>query len=72
MRVGIALLKAALMREKAKEATAQSNLLAIIENPVGIGEHTLFDEEIDRHVSSIADARDRIEVIEGILEEYDP
>lgn len=72
MRVGIALLKAALMREKAKEATAQSNLLVIIENPVGIGEHTLLDEEIDRHISSIADARDRMGVIEGILEEYDP
>lgn len=72
MRVAIELLKAALMREKAKEATAQSNLLAIIENPVGIGEHTLFNEEIDRHISAMADARDRMDIIQEILEEYDP
>ena len=72
MTVGIALLKAALLREKAKEATASSNLLAIITNPVGIGEHTLFDEEIDRHMCSITDARDRMEVIQEILDEYDP
>jgi len=72
MTVAIALLKAALLREQAKEATAQSNLLAIIENPVGIGEHTLFNEEIDRHISAITDARDRMDVIQEILEEYDP
>ena len=46
-----------------KMAEAKANLCVYLENPVGVGEHSLITNEIKNLLLEIAEARDVIEAI---------
>lgn len=51
---------------EAKEAEAV--LSTYFKNSVGIGEHSDLIEEFDKHITKLADAKEKLEVLEGLLD----
>lgn len=60
------LLEALSKQAEAELSTAEYNLVQYLDNPVAIGEHGDIAEEAMKMVSRIADAQDKIDVIENI------
>jgi hypothetical protein len=51
---------------EAKEAEAV--LETYFKNSVGIGEHSDLIEEFDKHIAKLSDAKEKLEVLEGLLD----
>ena len=65
------LMKAALLdaleaRYEAQISESDATLKIYLENPVGIGEHPQHLDEIDKLLGTIAEAEDKLEVIENV------
>ena len=59
----------ALMSKYASEMNeAEATLLVYFNNPVGIGEHPQHIEEVNKQIEKIANAREKIEV----LDDFEP
>ena len=63
-----ALLTALEKRYKAKISEADATIKIYLENPVGIGEHPQHIDEIDKQFQKIADAQEKLKVIEDFKE----
>jgi predicted sugar kinase len=44
----------------------EANILNLIHNSVGIGEHTSISDDIDKHIAKIAELKEKIEVAESL------
>ena len=62
----VLLLKALKSKYKAQVDEAKATLMIYFSNPVGIGEHPQHIEEMDKLVSQIADAEDKLEVLRNL------
>jgi len=52
-------------RYNAEIAEAEATIKIYLENSVGIGEHPQHIEEVDKQVQRIADAQEKLEVLQG-------
>ena len=59
------ILKALRLKYEGQIAEAKSNIDIYLSNPVGIGEHPEVLEAIDTQVNKIAEAEDRLMVLDG-------
>ena len=64
-----AILEALEAKYNAQIAEADATIKIYLENSVGIGEHPQHIEEIDKHLQKIADAQEKLEVIESFQPE---
>ena len=64
--IGKMMLKAVSAKVKARKAAAEANLQVLLQQPVGIGEHTDLVHEVGAFIAEIADAEDEL----GVLEKY--
>jgi len=55
---------ALLAKYNAQMLDAEASLLVYFTNPVGIGEHPQHIEEMDKLVEKIANAKDKLQIIE--------
>lgn len=62
----VLLLKALKSKYKAQVDEAKATLMIYFSNPVGIGEHPQHIEEMDKLVSQIAEAEDKLEVLRNL------
>jgi len=60
------LIDALVKKYKAEIAENKATLNIYLTNPVGIGEHPQHIEEIDKLITKIADAEDKLETIKNI------
>ena len=68
----IKLLKALRAKYQAEMIAAEANLQIYLENSVGIGEHSDLVKECDTMVSIIADAKEKLGIVDALLEgKYD-
>jgi len=61
-----ALLDALEARYEAQISESDATLKIYLENPVGIGEHPQHLDEIDKLLGTIAEAEDKLKVIENV------
>ena len=59
------ILKALRLKYEGQIAEAKANIDIYLSNPVGIGEHPEVLEAIDTQVNKIAEAEDRLMVLDG-------
>ena len=52
-------------RYNAEIAEAEATIKIYLENSVGIGEHPQHLEEVDKQVQKIADAQEKLQVLQG-------
>jgi len=52
-------------RYNAEIAEAEATIKIYLENSVGIGEHPQHLDEVDKQVQKIADAQEKLEVLQG-------
>ena len=64
-----AILEALRARYEAEIAEADATANIYLENSVGIGEHPQHIEEIDKQIQKIADAQEKLKVIEDFQPE---
>ena len=64
-----AILEALDAKYNAQIAEADATIKIYLENSVGIGEHPQHIEEIDKQLQKIADAQEKLEVIESFQPE---
>ena len=62
MREGI--LEALRLRYEAEMAEADSTINIYLTNSVGIGEHPQHIEEVDKQLQKIADAKEKLDILE--------
>ena len=60
------LIDALVKKYKAEIAENKATLNIYLTNPVGIGEHPQHIEEMDKLITKIADAEDKLETIKNI------
>ena len=65
----IAILNALEAKYDAQVAEAHATIKIYLENSVGIGEHPQHIEEIDKQIQKIADAQEKLRVIEDFQPE---
>ena len=65
----IAILNALEAKYEAQIAEADATIKIYLENSVGIGEHPQHIEEIDKQIQKIADAQEKLKVIESFQPE---
>ena len=65
----LALLKALEDKYDAEISSADATINIYLEKPVGIGEHPQHIEEIDKQLQKIADAQEKLKVIESFQPE---
>ena len=65
MSKGTPMLASLRARYEADIAEADTTINIYLDNPVAIGEHPQHLEEIDKLLSKIADAKDKIEALEA-------
>ena len=65
----IAILNALEAKYEAQIAEADATIKIYLENSVGIGEHPQHIEEIDKQLQKIADAQEKLKVIESFQPE---
>ena len=63
------MLKALEDKYQAQISEADATLKIYLENPVGIGEHPQHLEEVDKQIQKIADAQEKLRVIEDFQPE---
>ena len=56
-------------KQRAEYSTAHASLEIYMTNPVGIGEHPQHLEEMDKWIEQMADAQDKLDILEN---EYQP
>ena len=64
-----AILEALEAKYNAQIAEADATIKIYLENSVGIGEHPQHIEEVDKQLQKIADAQEKLEVIESFQPE---
>jgi len=64
-----AILKALEARYEAKIAEADATMKIYLEKSVGIGEHPQHIDEIDKLIETIANAEEKLEVLEELQEQ---
>ena len=64
-----AILEALEAKYNAQIAEADATITIYLENSVGIGEHPQHIDEIDKQVQKIADAQDKLKVLEDFQPE---
>jgi hypothetical protein len=52
-------------RYNAQTAEAEATIKIYLENSVGIGEHPQHLDEVDKQVQKIADAQEKLQVLQG-------
>jgi hypothetical protein len=60
-------LKSQLKFYKGQLALEEANLENLLSNTVGIGEHTQISDDIDKHVTKIAEIQEKIIVVKNYL-----
>ena len=65
--LGVQLLEAVKKRAEAEIASAEANLNILLNQSVGIGEHTDIVVEVENYVQIIVDAEDKLNVVSKIL-----
>ena len=60
----VGIISALIARYEADVAEADATINIYLTNSVGIGEHPQHIEEVDKLVSKIAEAKDKLEVLE--------
>ena len=68
MTVRIAIINALETRYEAQIAEAQATIKIYMENSVGIGEHPQHIEEVNKQIEKIANAKEKLDV----LDEFEP
>ena len=59
-----AILEALRLRYEAEMAEADSTINIYLTNSVGIGEHPQHIEEVDKQLQKIADAKEKLDILE--------
>jgi len=59
------IIKALEARYNAQTAEAEATIKIYLENSVGIGEHPQHLDEVDKQVQKIADAQEKLQVLQG-------
>jgi hypothetical protein len=54
------------LRYRSEMAESEATLLIYFNNPVGIGEHPQHLEEMDRFVDKMANAKDKLDMLETV------
>jgi hypothetical protein len=62
--------EALVYKYKYEIASAKASLVVYLEDSVGIGEHPQHVEEMDKLVTQITDAEDKLSTIEEIYQEW--
>jgi hypothetical protein len=62
--------EALVYKYKSEIASAKASLVVYLEDSVGIGEHPQHVEEMDKLVTQITDAEDKLSTIEDIYQEW--
>jgi len=60
-----AIVEALRARYEADIAHADATIKIYLDNSVGIGEHPQHIEEVDKQIQKIADAQEKLEVLQG-------
>ena len=63
------MLKAVNSKVEAKKLVAEANLQVLLEQPVGIGEHSNLVCEVEEYISKIADADDELNVLAKLIKQ---
>lgn len=61
------LIKALIMKLEGEIAVAEANVSVYLNNPAGIGEHSDIVESIEKEVGKMAEAQDKIEACQRVL-----
>ena len=61
----LAIIEALRARYEAHIAEADATIKIYLDNSVGIGEHPQHIEEVDKQIQKIADAQEKLEVLQG-------
>lgn len=70
-RLGYELLESVRSQQMAEKSLAEANLKVLLNNPVGIGEHSDITAEVLCFVEKIAQADDNIGTVNGIIANFD-
>ena len=68
---GLPLLKAVKAQMISRISVEEANLGIYMENPVGIGEHSNLVEEVDGFVDRLAEAHDKLGMVEKLIEKFE-
>jgi len=68
--IGMKLLKAVESDVKAKKDRVEANLQILLENPIGIGEHSDIVSEVKLCIIQLADAEDELETVSKYSKKY--
>ena len=70
MKIGTKLVNALKTKYKSDFIQAQATLGVYINNPVGIGEHPQHLEEMDKLVATMAEAQDKLDILNNDITDY--
>ena len=68
--IGLKLLKAVGSDVKAKKDRVEANLQILLENPIGIGEHSDIVSEVKLCIIQLTDAEDELETVSKYSKKY--
>ena len=68
--IGLKLLKAVESDVKAKKDRVEANLQILLENPIGIGEHSDIVSEVKFCIIQLTDAEDELETVSKYSKKY--
>ena len=68
--IGLKLLKAVESDVKAKKDRVEANLQILLENPIGIGEHSDIVSEVKLCIIQLTDAEDELETVSKTLTSF--
>ena len=68
--IGLKLLKAVESDVKAKKDRVEANLQILLENPIGIGEHSDIVSEVKLCIIQLTDAEDELETVSKYSKKY--
>lgn len=69
-KISSSMYKALRLRYEAQKEEARSTLFVYFNNPVGIGEHPQHLDEMDKLVSKMVDAQDKLDMITKEFSDY--
>ena len=70
MSIGLKMLEAVKAEILGTRAKATANLEVLLSNPVGIGEHVDLVSDVHNLISEIAEADDKLDVLDKKIDEY--
>ena len=68
--IGLKLIKAVESDVKAKKDRVEANLQILLENPIGIGEHSDIVSEVKLCIIQLTDAEDELETVSKYSKKY--